>query len=290
MDTDESNSFEPLFGVEPSLDRLNIKISSKSKQKTVSQYNVNEIDSETFIKKFASQKPVLLKGFMNSEWQSWTPDTLCQLFSEPLTVFTSLDNRNFIDNDLTCEKVLREPNELFDAIFNRHSQQRLYLRYVLPDALLSSIDQTPLQKLLGRGANDKDNTSLMRVWIGTAGNITPIHYDRCHGLLSQIYGRKKVTLISPKYTQDVYPHDSHSTRAHCSRVNLLKWDEGDIDQVTKYPRFGRAKRIEVVLEKGDILYTPPGWWHHVESVTASVSVTVPFDMKFGDFIPPNMII
>jgi hypothetical protein len=289
MEAEEGIEIEPLFGIIS--DKLTVSPITKQTHKTMPCYHKAQIDSNLFSKTFLNRKPVLLKGFMNEEWQDWTPTALRDLFgTEILTVLTSRDNCNFIDNDLTCEKIQLEPRDLFHKIFEEQIDKRFYLRSLLPEALLRSIDQTSLQQLLDRGPNDRDNTSLMRVWIGTEGNITPLHYDRCHGILSQIYGTKKITLISPKYTQDIYPHDTHSSRAHCSRVNLLKWDEGDYQQTSMYPRFGRANRVEVVLEKGDILYTPPGWWHHVHSITASVSITVPFDMKKGESIPTNMII
>lgn len=279
---------EPLFGFY-SLDKLQVNVSVKQ-----NKVPVFHRDSILFSKLFICKKPVMLKGFMNNEWKKWNPDSLRLIFgAEVLTVLVSRDNHNFIDNDLMCEKISIEGTEFFDYVFKRPSNElsrRFYFRSVLPKEILSSIDQSPLQELLNRSPADRDNTSLIRLWIGTAGNITPLHYDRCHGILSQIYGRKKITLISPKHTQDIYPYDTHTSRAHCSRVDLIRWDDGDDEQRRKYPRFSHVKRIECILESGDILYTPPGWWHHVQSLTASVSITVPFDLKPEEPIPPNMII
>ncbi|KAL0477824.1 JmjC domain-containing protein [Acrasis kona] len=249
----------------------------------------NEINAESFRSNYLNKKPVKLKGFMNQEWTNWTPDSLCELFKEePLSVLVSKDNKNFIDNDITCERAQMTNTQLFDHVFHVSSaSKRLYFRTTLPDALLESVDQLPIKTLLDR---EKDNTSLLRLWVGSSGNVTPIHYDRCHGVLSQIIGTKKITLFSPKYTSDIYPHESHSSRAHCSRVCMEKWIMGDTYQREHYPNFDRAKRRECILEPGDILYTPPGWWHHVLSVTPCASITVPFDMKPGEKIPPNMLI
>jgi hypothetical protein len=286
-------TIEPLFGTTTNEDKLSLKKNEKNSFKSVPVYNHYEIDTYLFCKHFKSQKPVKLKGFMNNDWKNWSPESLVKLYDDQrVTVFVAKDNRNFIDNDLMCQKVELKGKDFFDIVFNTNSEpnQRLYFRSLLPDKLLQSIDQSPLQRLLNRSPNDRDNTFLMRVWIGTAGNITPLHYDRCHGILSQLHGTKKITLISPKRTQDVYPHDTHSSRAHCSRVDMTRWDEGDPDQLQKFPRFDRVKRVECILEKGDILYTPPGWWHHVHSLTASISITVPFDMNKEDPIPSNMII
>ena len=47
------------------------------------------------------------------------------------------------------------------------------------------------------------------------------------------------------------------------------------------PKFVDATRLEVTVHEGDILYTPPFWWHHVETSAdaAAVSVLIPFDMR-----------
>jgi hypothetical protein len=40
----------------------------------------------------------------------------------------------------------------------------------------------------------------------------------------------------------------------------------------------------------DTLYTPPGWWHYVESLTASASLLVPFDPNMStEKMPFNVV-
>lgn len=41
-----------------------------------------------------------------------------------------------------------------------------------------------------------------------------------------------------------------------------------------FPQFTRAKAIEVILEPGDTLYIPPYWWHRVEALDLSMSLSV----------------
>lgn len=49
--------------------------------------------------------------------------------------------------------------------------------------------------------------------------------------------------------------------------------EGDEEQKKKFPEFEKAKYQEAILGPGECLYIPLGWWHYVESVTASFSVS-----------------
>ena len=40
--------------------------------------------------------------------------------------------------------------------------------------------------------------------------------------------------------------------------------------------FNPTTSLPFLPSPGDVLYTPPGWWHHVTSKTPSVSVLAPF--------------
>lgn len=42
------------------------------------------------------------------------------------------------------------------------------------------------------------------VWLGSAGNITPLHYDLCHGFLVQVIGTKTVTYFEPDDFRRLY--------------------------------------------------------------------------------------
>jgi ribosomal protein L16 Arg81 hydroxylase len=41
----------------------------------------------------------------------------------------------------------------------------------------------------------------------------------------------------------------------------------------RYPLFARACLMDVVLEPGDALFLPAGWWHWVRSLSTSISAT-----------------
>lgn len=69
-----------------------------------------------------------------------------------------------------------------------------------------------------------------------------------------------------------------------SMVNLTKWFDEDLHECRAYPDISEVEWIIADLEPGDILYTPPGWWHYVESLDPSISVLVPFDMCAGESI------
>jgi len=50
-------------------------------------------------------------------------------------------------------------------------------------------------------------------------------------------------------------------------------DEEDESQLRRFPLFREAKYVEAVLEDGEMLYIPVGWWHYVRSLSTSWSVS-----------------
>jgi hypothetical protein len=61
------------------------------------------------------------------------------------------------------------------------------------------------------------------VWMGSGGNITPFHYDLCHGFLVQILGEKTFTLVAPEDFRCMYQRGG---RPELSRVDLEAWRAG----------------------------------------------------------------
>ena len=50
--------------------------------------------------------------------------------------------------------------------------------------------------------------------------------------------------------------------------------EGKEDELLKgFPLFHEARCVETILEEGQCLYIPVGWWHYVRSLTVSFSVS-----------------
>ena len=89
----------------------------------------------------------------------------------------------------------------------------------------------------------------------------------------------------------MYPRD---LSPELSQVDLESWrgacgPEAAARERQRHPRFERSVLHSVTLRPGDVIYTPPYWWHHVETRgdAAAVSVLVPFDQsKEETAVPP----
>lgn len=115
----------------------------------------------------------------------------------------------------------------------------------------------------------KDDRSFL--WFGPKGTFTPLHHDLTNNMLVQIYGSKKVTLIPALQVPHLY--NDHWVFSELSDTNKIDFE--------KYPLTKSITPVECILNAGEALFIPIGWWHSVESLDVSISIS------FTHFNAPN---
>lgn len=162
------------------------------------------------------------------------------------------------------------------------------------------------------GSCNADGDVAMHAWLGPAGTVSCLHTDAPHNLLAQVLGCKRVLLALPSYGGAVYPHpglmrntsqvdpEVHwrpevvgGARAGVAGGGGGGGDGAELPAVidqrlagskrgrsedgdgasNPFPAFPRVPMFEAYLRPGDMLYIPPGWWHHVRALSPSFSVS-----------------
>lgn len=115
----------------------------------------------------------------------------------------------------------------------------------------------------------KKNTILQHylAWIGPKSSITGFHVDWSENLNVQIVGKKDFYLVSPKFNNMMYISKKFERISITSEVDLMNYDE------LKFPNFKNVEIIKFTLMPGDAIYIPRGWWHYVETLESSISVS-----------------
>ncbi|MCJ1354864.1 MAG: hypothetical protein MMC33_004854 [Icmadophila ericetorum] len=150
---------------------------------------------------------------------------------------------------------------------------------------------------------------LISAWLGPAGTISPLHTDPYHNILCQVHGKKYIRLYAPGETPKMYPRGvdsegvdmSNTSRIPAEMVEMYleidmgtaeeneveelivgevpnfaaeeEEEDGEHDEQEAFPLFRQAKYMETVLNEGECLYIPVGWWHYVRSLEVSISVS-----------------
>lgn len=114
------------------------------------------------------------------------------------------------------------------------------------------------------------------LWLGGAGNVTPLHHDPVSRLHGTLRGRKSFVLFPPdrRHRKLLQVLPWRTVRRRHSRIGL-----GPLDP-RKFPDLEKARGVETVCEEGDFLYIPPCWWHYVTipselTITTSVAYRPP---------------
>lgn len=108
--------------------------------------------------------------------------------------------------------------------------------------------------------------SLPFMFYGGAGSVVHMHYDidLSHVFLTQFVGRKRVVLFAPEYTPMLY-------RLPYSVVTYTNVNNPDYE---KYPALQHVKGYECILDYGETLYIPAGYWHYMEYIDGGYALAL----------------
>jgi hypothetical protein len=103
-----------------------------------------------------------------------------------------------------------------------------------------------------------------RYWIGPTRTVTPLHCDYDDNIFAQIWGTKRIFLSPPHHDEFLYTSEANS---------LLFGSPFDPEapDFEQFPLARQATMIECIVNPGELLYVPAGWYHQVRALTFSLS-------------------
>lgn len=108
------------------------------------------------------------------------------------------------------------------------------------------------------------------LFVGGQGSITHMHFDidMSHILHTQFAGRKRVLLFPFEEQYKLYrkPWEVLSLANYANYYEKFDYET--------YPAVRLAKGYEVILEHGDTLFMPAGYWHHMEYIDAGFAMSL----------------
>lgn len=124
----------------------------------------------------------------------------------------------------------------------------------------------------GKDPPPKLSEPLLNAWFGPAGTVSPLHTDPYYNILCQVVGKKYIRLYHPDQSEKLYPRGDEGgvDMSNTSQVDT-EGEPSGLDE--HFPLFKGAQYVDTVLDEGQCLYIPVGWWHYVRSLSVSFSVS-----------------
>jgi hypothetical protein len=263
--------------------------------------------SDTSVEELAAERsPVLLRGAVVDGWparREWSWQRLTELYGAdtPLSVVESASHRympfdahaplapRLSDEEAAHNASHAERNVSASELFGRmralevalERQGGSYERSAagraawrrgtpaavhfapVPPALASDLE--PQARLY---ASEGDAEARMQyLWVSTPGARTHTHFDSDHNLFVQLLGTKRFVLWAPNQTARLCAFPRLHPLWHKSRADF------EAPDLAACANYSASAAVSVDLGPGDSLYVPPLWWHTVETLTPSLSLS-----------------
>ena len=232
--------------------------------------------------------PVVIKG-IGCNWpavQKWTPDFFKSRYGdEPLWVRVksgAMDKEGVYSRDVTMRELIDNvlsggefyANNLED-LFNNHTELRddLPLRDLEAYSRGNPRAVTPSHRKGWRLPRWGEIFST-QIFISSAKGRTGYHCASGGNFFLQVYGRKRWTFVNPRHTPFMYPAVRKDFLFSVSGIDCRMSGEELIQ--AGFPLYNFIPKYEVVLEPGDVLYSPQWWWHTVDNLAESIGVAMRF--------------
>ena len=234
------------------------------------------LSPESFYREYYyANRPVIVQGWMQN-WPAmslWSPEYLKNNYEGvEIEVTTNRSADPDYEFNVESHKAKTTVGEFVNRVIGGGRTNDYYLvaqNFAIEDTELRHLaaDLGPLPGIIASDSTGRSNVS---IWFGPAGTITPLHHDGTNVLFGQVYGRKRFLLIPAFELPYVYNN----------RWLFSKVDPDNPDYET-FPLLRQADIMEVILNPGDTLLIPVGWWHWVEALDVSISV------NFQNFLVPG---
>ena len=218
-----------------------------------------DITKETFHECVADRQMHLARGAVDPELMNWSDIDSALYYSDIAPPFMHLYKNGVVPP----EKYIEELKSGSRTIQRLNTQAVQSLLEAGSTAILNRIDvrQELIRKLCEEVASFTDADTTANAYLAFSGEGSfGAHWDTHDVMAIQLIGKKHWRIYPPTYQFPLPGHTSKSFEAACPAEPIF----------------------DGMLEAGDLLYLPRGWWHEVLPVGETLHIAV-------GIYPPNIL-
>ncbi|MBD0288985.1 MAG: cupin-like domain-containing protein [Flavisolibacter sp.] len=229
-----------------------------------------QIDPKTFQEEFYQpQKPVVLKDLAKAwpAYQKWNWHYFKELVGDKqVALYNNVKSDAY--TPINTADDYKTFGEYIDMISQGPAGWRIFLFNIFDHAPQLVQDFTWPEHLM-KGFVKK----YPMLFVGGASSITHMHFDidLSNIVHTQFAGRKRVLLFPFEEQHKLYrrPWEVLSMADFSNYYN----ENSKLDY-NQFPALKHAKGYEVILEHGDTLFMPAGYWHHMEYIDSGFAMSL----------------
>jgi hypothetical protein len=228
---------------------------------------VSDITPEEFRSKYLKpQKPVVITN-LSKQWPAydkWTWDHFKQLVGQhKVGVYNNIRAGARVPVNGADDYMLF--GDYIDLIRKGPAELRIFLFNIFKAAPGIVSDFTFPDKYLKNVLH-----KFPMMFVGGAGSIAHMHYDidMSHIFHTQFIGKKRVLLVQNDQSPLIYRMPGTVESA----ASFVDWHEGVDEQ--RFPGLKYAKAYHTILEHGDTMFMPSGYWHHMQYMESGFAMSL----------------
>lgn len=256
------------------------KLTAGDSIRPVARLDAQHLTADYFFHQYQKPgEPVILTGLLQ-DFSTWTIDFLEQQLSDRTFPVRHYGQDRY-QQDKRQWTTTGSGVKAIQLPFRQYLQQLRSGEAAAQDLYLArcALNNTPLAKSELVTQTEQQlglcwPATALNLWLGPGGHTSCLHYDPMDGTLTQLIGQKRIILFPPDQLYNLYPISVLSHLRYGLKLrSVYSQVYPDNPDLQAFPRFAQAQqhRYETVLQPGEILFIPAGWWHEVQTLGSDIA-------------------